>query len=233
MAAATTNPEKRLQLKLLVDTQRQRVLFAEANKDFVDFLCTLLLLPTGMVTKLLTSKAMVGSVGSLYQSIEDLNDTYLQPNLTKDTLLNPKSSSGFSSASPLSLPANNDTSKMVKKFYVCCNSGGGHRYVADDPKAFCPSCGGNMSIEVPYVAAKKAGAKQGLSSSSSSGGGEGYVKDVVTYMVMDDLQVKPLSVVSTLALLTKHQTSSALEEKTVSVGIDEVRMFFISILMFV
>ena len=66
-----------------------------------------------------------------------------------------------------------------------------------------------------YVAVNK-DAVQG----SSSSGGEGYVKGVVTYMVMDDLQVKPLSLISTLALLTKQ--TSPLEEKIVSVGVDEV-----------
>ena len=213
--AATTNPKDvGLQLKLLVDTQRQRVVFAEANKDFVDFLFTLLCLPTGTVTKLLTSKSMVGSLGNLYQSIENLNNTYFQPNLGKDTLLNPKALIGSNPKTPLLLP--DAPSKDGKIFYICSESRyGGHSYVADEPGAVCPSCNNQMSTEMSYVAVNK-DAVQG----SSSSGGEGYVKGVVTYMVMDDLQVKPLSLISTLALLTKQ--TSPLEEKIVSVGVDEV-----------
>jgi hypothetical protein len=36
-----------LRMKLLVDTRGQRVLFAEASKDVVDFLFSLLALPVG------------------------------------------------------------------------------------------------------------------------------------------------------------------------------------------
>ncbi|KAF3433772.1 hypothetical protein FNV43_RR24875 [Rhamnella rubrinervis] len=213
--AATTNPkDDGLQLKLLVDTQRQRVLFAEANKDFVDFLFTLLCLPTGTVTKLLTSKSMVGSLGNVYQSIENLHHTYLQLNLEKNTLLNPKAPIGSYPKTPLLLP--NAPSKLGKKFYICDNGGSRHNYVADEPGAICPSCNWKMSTVMSYVAVNK-GAAQG--SSSSEGGG--YVKVVVTYMVMDDLQVQPLSLISTLALLTKHTRAGALEEKLVSVGVDE------------
>ncbi|KAF3433770.1 hypothetical protein FNV43_RR24873 [Rhamnella rubrinervis] len=213
--AATTNPKgDGFQLKLLVDTQRQRVLFAEANKDFVDFLVTLLCLPTGTVTQLLTSKSMVGSLGNLYQSIENLNDTYLQPNLDKDTLLNPKVPIGSYPKTPFMLPDAPSKSKLGKKFYTCRYDQ--HRHYSNELGAVCPQCGCSMSNEMSYVAVKK-GEEQG----SSSSGGEGYVKGVVTYIVMDDLQVEPLSLISILALLTKYTSASALEEKLVSVGVDE------------
>ncbi|CAL2234290.1 unnamed protein product [Prunus armeniaca] len=68
----------------------KKVLFAEASKDFVDFLFTLLSLPIGTVIRLLSRKHMVGCLGKLYDSLENLNDTYLQPNLNKDVLLKPK-----------------------------------------------------------------------------------------------------------------------------------------------
>ncbi|CAL2248380.1 unnamed protein product [Prunus armeniaca] len=77
-------------LKLLIDTKRQKVLFAEAGKDFVDFLFTLLSLPLGTIIRLLSKDEMVGSLGRLYGSLETLSDIYMQPNLNKDTLLKPK-----------------------------------------------------------------------------------------------------------------------------------------------
>ncbi|BBG97929.1 Protein of unknown function D [Prunus dulcis] len=77
-------------LKLLIDTKGHKVLFAEASKDFVDFLFTPLALPVGTVIRLLSKDNMVGSLGKLYDSLELLNDTYMLPNLNKDTLLKPK-----------------------------------------------------------------------------------------------------------------------------------------------
>ncbi len=52
----------------------------------------------------------------------------------------------------------------------------------------------------------------------------GYVEEVVTYMVMDDLSVKPLSTVSIMTLLDKLNVKeiATLEEKVVDLGMDEV-----------
>ncbi|XP_020552589.1 uncharacterized protein LOC105170877 isoform X3 [Sesamum indicum] len=49
---------------------------------------------------------------------------------------------------------------------------------------------------------------------------DGFVKGAVTYMVMDDLSVKPLSTKSTISLLQKFNVRDV-EEKVVSVGNDE------------
>jgi hypothetical protein len=58
-------------------------------------------------------------------------------------------------------------------------------------------------------------------SSSSEGG---YVKGVITYMVMDDLEVKPMSTISSISLLTKFNVRDlgAVEEKVVDLGMHEV-----------
>ncbi|QHN79371.1 uncharacterized protein DS421_19g669510 [Arachis hypogaea] len=74
-------------MKLLVDTKREKVLFAEASKAVVDFLFTLLQLPLGAVVKLLTKKHVVGCLGNLYSSVQNLDPTYMQPNVSKNILL--------------------------------------------------------------------------------------------------------------------------------------------------
>ncbi|CAO2201444.1 unnamed protein product [Urochloa humidicola] len=71
MAVPPTTAE--LRLKLLIDTKSRRVLFAEAGKDAVDFLFSLL----ATAAALLGPDAMVGSVGNLYFSMERLDDSYL------------------------------------------------------------------------------------------------------------------------------------------------------------
>lgn len=52
----------------------------------------------------------------------------------------------------------------------------------------------------------------------------GYVKEVVKFMVMDDLAVSRMSTISSITILNKFQVRDvgALEERTVSVGMDEV-----------
>ena len=54
----------------------------------------------------------------------------------------------------------------------------------------------------------------------------GTVKDVVTYMVTDGLEVTPMSAISSIALINRFSIGKGdvdLAEKDVTVGIDEVR----------
>jgi hypothetical protein len=76
-------------MKLLVDTKAERVLYAEAGKDVVDFLFSFLALPIGTAVKLLGKESMVGCVGNVYASVEALDDNYVEPGATKDALLRP------------------------------------------------------------------------------------------------------------------------------------------------
>ncbi|KAM4104565.1 hypothetical protein ACJW30_06G167900 [Castanea mollissima] len=195
-------------LKLLIDTKGNKVLFAEAGKDFVDFLFNLLSLLVGTVIRLLTKDSMVCSLGNLYESVETLSETYLQPNQSKDAILKPKTPV---SASDLPLLLSADETMIGKKFYMCPSF---HRNVADDPRAACPFCNCYMNTKIPYIALEK------VASSDDEGG---YVKGVVTYMVMDDLVVKPMSTISSIALLQKFSVKEvgALEERVVDLGMDE------------
>jgi Protein of unknown function (DUF674) len=79
----------KLQLKLLVDQHSNRVLFAEAGKEVVDFLLGLLRIPLGMVAHLLEGEQIPGSLFSIYSSMQNLNDTYLI-SWDRDTLLKPR-----------------------------------------------------------------------------------------------------------------------------------------------
>ncbi|KAH7537281.1 hypothetical protein FEM48_Zijuj03G0076100 [Ziziphus jujuba var. spinosa] len=251
---ASTKTTSSMNLKLLIDSRGQRVLFAEAGKDFVDFLFILMSLPVGTVINLLSSNAMIGTLGKLYQSIENLDDTYLQPNADKETLLNPKAPALYgANPIPLLLPNNNIGHEHAgKKMYVCSNISRntyyyvaddsavcGHLYVADDSAALCPQCKNRMSVAVNYVVGgKKIGENElhstsSSSSSSSTGCGGGFVKGVVTYMVMDDLEVSPMSTISGIAILNKLDVKDvgALQEKMVAIGMNEVCVYFFLLLI--
>ncbi|XVE52740.1 hypothetical protein DITRI_Ditri02bG0147500 [Diplodiscus trichospermus] len=176
-------------LKLLIDPNSQRVLFAEAGKDFVDFLFNILSLPVGTVIRLLTKQGMVGCLGNLYDSIEKLGDTYMQSTANKDALLKPMVYE-YSANVPLLLPdmQSSTSSNLYRRSYNC------GAYVANDPKSICPSCNRVMSQKLTFVNPPK-------NDSSLSEGG--YVKGVVTYMIMDDLVVRPMSTISSITLLNK------------------------------
>ncbi|CAM0948665.1 unnamed protein product [Alopecurus aequalis] len=76
MASAPTTA---LSMKLLADTRARRVLFAEASKDVVDFLFSLLSLPIGTFVKIIEEdSSIVGCIGCLYESSEKLKGTYVQ-----------------------------------------------------------------------------------------------------------------------------------------------------------
>ncbi|XP_004307491.1 PREDICTED: uncharacterized protein LOC101305597 [Fragaria vesca subsp. vesca] len=208
----SSNSSISVSLKLLVDTKNRRVLFAEASKEVVDFLFTLLSLPISTVIRLLTKNGMVGCLGKLYESVEELNDAYLQPNLNKDSLLKPQST--VAGANILHLTYNDST---AKKFYVCdyCNRNISNRSGVMCQNGNCRPYNRSITTEVTYVAPPEAA---GVASSE-----EGYVKGVVTYMIMDNLEVKPMSTISSITVLNKFNIREvgALEEKVVSLGMEE------------
>ncbi|XP_065622823.1 uncharacterized protein LOC112000069 [Quercus suber] len=210
--------ETNVSLKLLINRESQRVLYAEAGKDFIDFLFHILVFPVGSYIPLLKKQEMVGSFHNIYESIENLSSAYLQPNANKETILNPKVhiADGTGDDVPLLLP--NIESSTSAKFYRCASSSHGcDEYVAYDFSAICPSCEGAMNCEVSFVDLPSATNKDSFSES-------GYVKGLVSYMVMDDLEVKPMSIISsTITLLNRFNVkeTAALEEKVVYLGMDE------------
>ncbi|CAL9007842.1 unnamed protein product, partial [Prunus brigantina] len=83
---------------------------------------------------LLSNGGMVGCLGKLYESLDNLSDTFMQPNLNKDSMLKPKTK--ISGSNILQLQANND-SNAPKCFYLCANC---KRHISDSPVTTCPTC---------------------------------------------------------------------------------------------
>jgi hypothetical protein len=231
MATTAATTTTALRMKLLVDTKAQRVLFAEAGNDVVDFLFSLLSLPIATAVKLLGKESMVGSVGDLYASVEALDDTYVLPGAAKGALLRPhavaSSPAATSSISSLLLPP-----PAPKAFFRCpsmwCD------YVTDARGTSCPHCKNPMT-RGPVSYAKPGGPPGGRSAEQKpkvaqevpAGAAEGFVKGVVTYTVTDNLTVTPMSAISSISLLldtfagVRHDLGG-LEEKIVQIGYDEV-----------
>ncbi|CAN6331160.1 unnamed protein product [Urochloa humidicola] len=212
-------PSKKISLKLLVDTKRNKVLFAEAGKEFVDFVFSLLTLPISTVAKLVSP----GSVGRLYQSVEHIGTSYLQPGTDRSDLLKPRVLHP-DARKLLLLQGNGDGEPPLPRFrlYTCA----GHCGTATmEAKAVCPLCKETMATEVAFTllsTAPRVGAGAGGVSSDDSRGG--YVKGVVTYIVTDGLEVTPMSAISSITLkahsFSVHE-DVGLAEKDVTVGMNE------------
>jgi hypothetical protein len=195
-----------LRMKLLVDTRGQRVLFAEASKDVVDFLFSLLALPVGAVAMLLGQDSVVGSVGGLYRSVENLDRSYAQPGTDLDALLRPPvppPAAGYVS-SLLGLP---DTSARPR-----CPSCGGRRTQLGTTSTV--HVGGNLYC--PVISGANSAAK------SLAGG---FVQGYMTYTVMDDLAMAPMSTISSISVFNTMAVRDlgAVQERTVQIGYTEVR----------
>ncbi|RHN82715.1 hypothetical protein MtrunA17_Chr1g0212771 [Medicago truncatula] len=199
---ASSSSTTKVSLKLLIDTKNEKVLFAEASKSVIDFLFNLLCLPIGTVVKLLSTNGMIGSLGNLYQSVENLNQNCMQPFQTKDVLLNPRAQS-FSTEISGFLTQNEDVDDEDEgtKLYMCPNkckfevtndnttrctalSANDHSHIFGSSPVYCPN---TMSSEVSYVGKRKV-AKKRVSNIKS-----GFVKDIIIFMVMDDLVIQPMS----------------------------------------
>ncbi|XP_043700273.1 uncharacterized protein LOC122650986 [Telopea speciosissima] len=162
-----------LKVKLLVDKKAQRVLFAEAGKEVVDFLFNLLALPVGTVVKLLSKESM---------------------------------------------PAASTPDKPTVYFYNCGVYGCGQNYVTGDRGTPCPGCRNQLSTQMTYVA----GAAGTAAEQRRVDCGAGYVKGLVTYMIMDDLSVTPFSTISGITLLNNFNVREvgSLEEKVFDLDMD-------------
>ncbi|KAM3193770.1 hypothetical protein ACQJBY_070413 [Aegilops geniculata] len=200
---------KELSMKLLIDTKAQKVCFAEADNEVVEFLSSLLCLPMSTVINLLTKERMVGSIGNVLDSLEMLDATYVFSSKGKEPYIKPTISPGM--LSPLQQLLGDAQLNASSRFFTCvgkrCCYGTsyscGYFSVAKGSK--CPSCSTGMNNAM--LQAKT----------------EGFVIGTSTYTVKDDLSIIPASSVASIALLTQCGVKdlSTLQEKMVKIGKEE------------
>ncbi|KAE8647974.1 hypothetical protein Csa_000694 [Cucumis sativus] len=187
----------KVSLKLVIDKKRKRVLYGEADKEFIDFLFTILALPVGTVIKLQSTEPMLpGPLSNLYCSMDSLNTiNYFEPKRRLQNLLNPKT------------------------YYLCNNNyrkQSSCHSVSSTHGTKCPNCGGYMTINLAYVYVDE---EEKLIEG-------GYVTGMGKYMVMDDLTVKPMaySSMSTISVLNELNVDdiSQIEDKLIRLDIKEI-----------
>jgi hypothetical protein len=65
--------ESTIEVKLFVDTEKRKVLFAESDKEFVGVLT----IPLGTIVRLLGKQSKIGCLDEIYKSVEDLSPDLL------------------------------------------------------------------------------------------------------------------------------------------------------------
>ncbi|PNT75713.1 LOW QUALITY PROTEIN: hypothetical protein BRADI_1g37140v3 [Brachypodium distachyon] len=177
-SASSSSPPPAASMKLFIDVDggAPRVVFAEAGKDAVDFLFSILALPLARADALLGGA--VGSVGNLRASVETLDPAFIQPGAARESLLHPTVLSPPAARAELSFhPPLHLPHTHLRDYAVDCG-----RTFTDGRGAACPSCGDEMTAVARYVPPCPG---------SSTAGASGFVAATSRYVVTDDLSVFP------------------------------------------
>lgn len=220
----TMDNEKEIRLKVLVDKNKNRVIFAESDSDFIDVLFCFLTTPIGSIIRLSAEQSLnvgIGCMNHLYKSVENIDVQSFLTAHSKDMLLNPRNGA---EAHFKNLKLRID-SGMGANFFFCgtenCQKSSDWMTLLSYFGNLPCKCGRCTDFEVnllqPY----------GLASKLPFGANDGgvFVKEMNRYMISDDLQVIPLSSAASIRLLSKCGVTdgSSIEERTFTFGVVEVR----------
>ncbi|KAF6993936.1 hypothetical protein CFC21_010749, partial [Triticum aestivum] len=235
-----------LSMKLLIEGKSQKVCFAEAGSEFVEFLTGLLSLPLGTVTTLLTKERMSGSIGNVLGSMEKLDASYKSSELPLSPAVAPAALSRLQQLLGVQLGnANNNNTDGVTYLYTCegkKQAPPGYlafqgrtmdpTLCAIPPSTFLADSGTDVCSK--FFSAASGGVCPSCSRPMNTCGGHILVEAKgsaatttplqPTYTVGDDLSVAPASnVVSGITLLARCGVKdlSTLQERTVKVGKEE------------
>ncbi|KAL6848162.1 hypothetical protein ACP4OV_022290 [Aristida adscensionis] len=231
-----------LSMKLLIDTKSQRVVLAEASKDAVDFLCSLLALPVATIFKLVGANSGDSSAANLHASVGKISHARALATrgraLPRPTPFSPPPAAStrspllrwvasLFSAAPPPPPPWRPSSGLFK----CSNAFTAYRrcgaaYVTDVCGTLCPGCCYPMTTELNYVSPAAAPAPAPAAGVSSSQNVDRILTAIdctppaATYTVTDDLTVAPMSSISSITVIASYAVTdlSTLEEKTVRLG---------------
>ncbi|KAF6160960.1 hypothetical protein GIB67_007601 [Kingdonia uniflora] len=116
--AMGANHGNMITIKVVVDKKRNRVIFVEAGKDFVDILFSFLTLPVGTIIRLTNEQTQPTSLGcmrTLYECLLKFDTFHFVNTTCKEMLLRPRNSS---EALCRKLKVNIDDTEPTK-YYVC------------------------------------------------------------------------------------------------------------------
>ncbi|KEH23086.1 uncharacterized protein [Medicago truncatula] len=202
-------------LRVMVDKEINKVVYAEAGKDFVDALFSFLTLPLGTISRLVAKESDIeavrfGSLSTLYQSVSDLDEHYLWSNTCKEMLLNPRNSmEAYCQQLKLNIDDTPAQYFTCKDWQSCRGFINGSRVTTyRNQKCICGR-----------LLNKAASVKTDLTPVAN-----GFVKETATFIIRDDLCVIPNDLGTSLHLLQTHGLNDIadVEKKTLVINKKEV-----------
>ncbi|KAM0882688.1 hypothetical protein ACQ4PT_032136 [Festuca glaucescens] len=166
-------------VKLFIDKEKKRVLYADSDKDFVDILFSFLTVHLGTIVRLFDKQSQVGCLDELYRSVESLNEDHFQSKACRAMLLRPINAAAIYCDR---LKVQVDDSNHVYHCKKCCRYSG----FSPVPDAVC-TCGNivqyigqwNMQVDAPSVGDSTVDGVFVISGSK--------------FIITDDLKVAPAS----------------------------------------
>ncbi|CAH9081915.1 unnamed protein product [Cuscuta epithymum] len=208
MAAVKTEPVV-LSLNLLIDEKNNRVVAAEANRDFVDTLFSFFTFPMGTIIRLITSTSAeekptsvaVGCMNKLYEGVQKLSTEYWQTEYCKSMLLNPRNPLAYYFRK---LKINIDDSGSDFTYGCWC---GGYHSIYENFRCKCGAKTIRPKEKKP--ADWNASSKEGA-----------FLKGAIEFLITDDLQVRPASaeIVAQLMPDTGSKDATRIREMCVNVS---------------
>ncbi|KAL5057945.1 hypothetical protein RYX36_029549 [Vicia faba] len=211
-ATTTTQTEEYVSLKILLNENGNKVLFAEAGKDFVDILCSFLTMPLGTIARLVEKGSSIGPVtvgclNSLYQSVASLDERYFCDDAFKQMLLQPiNSAEDYCNT----LKLNIDDTQPTK--YFGCNHYSFNKHhdltissYKDKHKCYCGH---------PFT-----------TSVSLKHSRQGFVNCVTTFVITDDLTVMPNGIdYTSLSLLQEYGITNPSSVKQIVLNVTKEKV---------
>ncbi|ONK72302.1 uncharacterized protein A4U43_C04F17920 [Asparagus officinalis] len=228
-------------LKLVVDTKRNRVVFAESEKEFVDILFSFLTLPMGTIIRLLNKESSVGCMDKLYMSVENLDYKCLETVACKTMLLWPRSEAEILCED---LVVNADVLMLLwprSEAEILCEDLVVNADVLMPRRLYrCPTFGCFIKNKLyssfrgtPCLCGKAMNQYFSWIKQENNAKNSVFLKEAATYVITDDLHVTRATTITTVSLLQNQgiEDADVLEERIVDVGRSEVLSLLKSLLL--
>lgn len=210
-ADASDEQGDKVPIKVLLDKEKNKVVYIEAGNDFIDVLFSFLTLPLGTIIRFMEKETTdigamkVGSLSSLYQSVVDLKEEYLWTPTSKEMLMKPRNSM---EAYCQKLKLNIDDTEQLQ-YFICedCTC----------PFVKCLTIFRNQMSHCGLPMNK-------VVSPHNSAIENGFVVENASFIVTDDLHVMPNDIGTIVCLLRMNGINNidSIERKTILIGKNEV-----------
>lgn len=210
---SATQVEEQVSLKLVVNKETNKVLFAEAEKDFVDVLCSFLTLPLGTIARLVGQSTNIGCLNSLYQSVANLEVKHLSTATCKEMLLRPRNTSeDFCRTLKLNIDDTEPTKYFMFHSFVCL----------DFVSCYCLSTFKSIRCPCGKLLDRSVFLK------SSNVNCDGFVQRGATFIITDDLIIRPNSMETSFGVIQNFEIKNTSSVKQITVNVTKEKVLLCS-----